>query len=809
LSFIAPLFEHRIFLTATPHNGHTRSFTGLLELLDPVRFSKTEDLKPAEKERIEQVVIRRLKREINERTDPPRFCNRRPPQALLLDEYFSAEELRLIQAFELFRGKVRDLISKSSKKRRLAGSFAIEILGKRMLSGPMTFLESWRRCKRGLEESESADDSDMSAAQKSIQQDTADDLEAQQNEAAAANVIGSWMKSFADEVTDEISAIDSSARAMGVDLEKSVTDQNPKTDARFQLLCDQIEKLCRATGKWQDEERLVVFTEYKTTLDYILRRLRERYPNEEDRFLCLYGGMNDMGREGIKSAFNDPDARVRVLIATDAAAEGLNLQSTTRLLLHYDCPWNPSKVEQRNGRLDRHGQARDVTIFHFASEQAADLKFLHYLIGKIDQIREDLGAMGDLFDEATHRRLIRGEGLDEIQNSLESQIDRIKGQASIAADATISFAAGGQPVNPLAALDRLAKEIDLDPGTARDTLEAAMAVNTGRPQLTTEDELNRFKIINPDLSGWKEAIDDTIRRQTINRTLGPVPRLTFSPDAFLQTFGKRKVFRPRMDTLMLHLGHPIVQKAKGVLTRRRFPGPSAVSRYAIRYDDIPADADALILLYLEELGINALRETFHHWIQTICLPVYGNDLGLPFSAPSPVDLRQAMACQNSDDIEQAKEILDEFNPELVDFIKNRKKVLTGRLAEKLSRDGKHAHKEAEMRYQSRQGEVSALIAENTLAKLEREIKTLKADRKEGVLFDTEGYMDRLDRSIQIKEEELARRKYHYEEVRRQLNEERERILKHLLPKRYSLQGDAQVFPVAVEIRLPRPQGGAR
>ena len=73
LRYIAPLFEHRLFLTATPHNGRTRSFSGLLELLDPVRFTQTEELRPAEKERISQVVIRRLKREIDARTNPPKF----------------------------------------------------------------------------------------------------------------------------------------------------------------------------------------------------------------------------------------------------------------------------------------------------------------------------------------------------------------------------------------------------------------------------------------------------------------------------------------------------------------------------------------------------------------------------------------------------------------------------------------------------------------------------------------------------------------------------------------------------------------
>lgn len=355
LRIVAPYFEHRLFLTATPHNGHTRSFSGLLELLDPVRFSQTDDLKPAEKERVRQIVIRRLKREINARTNPPKFCKRRPPEALVLD--FSPPERRLIEAVASLRSKVRSVIAGQVKKRRLAGSFAIEILGKRLLSGPATFAESWRRCKLGLQEDETADDNEVMAAEKSVREENVDDRESEHRESTASVVIGSWLKAFADDVRDEIAEIDDALAGLGFDLgSDDIIEQNPNTDARFDALVGLVEKLLRVDDGWQKEERLVIFTEYKTTLDYLLRRLRGRYPGEEERFYCLYGGMDDPEREQIKEAFNDPENPVRVLIATDAASEGLNLQTTARYLLHYDCPWNPARLEQRNGRLDRHGQ---------------------------------------------------------------------------------------------------------------------------------------------------------------------------------------------------------------------------------------------------------------------------------------------------------------------------------------------------------------------------------------------------------------------------------------------------------------------
>lgn len=806
LRLIAPQFEHRLFLTATPHNGHTRAFSGLLELLDPVRFSRTDELRPAERERIKQVVIRRLKREVNERTNPPRFCTRKQPEALLLK--FSKEEQDLINAFESFRKKVRELIAASSRKRRLAGSFAIEILGKRMLSGPVTFLESWRRCKMGLQTEEAADDEDMRAAGQAANEETDDDREAEQRGATAAAVIGAWMQPLAKELESEIAKIDAAAGRIGIVLNREVIPQNPVGDARFDILRDFIEQRLRHERSWRDDERLVLFTEYKTTLDYLLRRLREAYPDQQDRFLCLYGGMGDVDREAIKDAFNDPQNKVRVLIATDAASEGLNLQSTARYVLHFDCPWNPARLEQRNGRLDRHGQARDVHVFHFASEQEADLKFLAYLIYKVHQIREDLGATGELFDEATHRCLVLGENPAAVQKTLDEQIVQVTGTTRMDADNTVAEDAAQGEAAIVEKLKALAGELDLDPVSGHATLEAAMAADAGRPQLTAPDEQQRFSLVNPNLLGWKDTIDETIRKRTGQGLLGPVPKLTFSVKPFMVPVGERTVFRPRVDTLMLHLAHPLIQRATGRLTRHRFPGPNAVSRWTVKLGDVPAGVDALVLLHIEELAVNQLRETFHHWVRTIVLPVVKGELRKPYGHTPAIALRDAQPCRDPNMQSRAASLLSDLEPDLQAFVKTQRRDLTEQLLKQLKQDQGKAHQEEERNFQSRQGEISSLIADNTLAKLERQIARFK-EMKEGQLFEDKAYFEELDHRIEMKQDELMRRKQHYEEVQEQLTRERERIVKRLLPRRYTLQGEAQVFPVAVEIRFPQIEGGVR
>jgi hypothetical protein len=805
LRLITPLFENRLFLTATPHNGHTRSFTGLLELLDPVRFTRTDELRPAERERVKQVVLRRLKREINARTNPPKFCTRLPPKAIALQ--FSDAELRLLSAFDGLRTRIRSLIAQAAKGRRLAGSFAIEILGKRLLSGSTTFLDSWRRCKLGLAEVEITADEAVLAASQPVREDSEDDREAEERTATAVSAIGSWMKSFVSDIENEIVALDDAALGLGVAMDRDPVQQNPQSDARYAAVKGLITTLLRERDAWRPDERLVIFTEYKTTLDYLLRRLRVDCAGEEERFLCLYGGMDEIQRGEIKDAFNDPAASVRVLLATDAAAEGLNLQNSARFLLHFDCPWNPARLEQRNGRLDRYGQARDVQVHHFVSEQDADLKFLSYLIQKVDQIREDLGATGELFDEATHQRLIEGRNADEVTRLLDLQIEQVRSTVSVEADTSVDVDAASGEAAIGGMIQAFAEELDLDANSAKDTLEAAMAIDGGYPQLSEPDALERFRLNNPGLPNWKEIVDDTLRKQSKNRTLGPVPMLSFSAKPFLQDIGGRQIFRPRNDTLMLHLGHPLMTKAASSLTRRRFPGPAAVSRWTVRYGDIPKGADSVIVLHVEEIGINELRETFHHWIRAIQLPVKANELGSALVHAPGMALRGATACTDPKQVERAREILDEVEPDLRKLVKTLKEELTEKIRAQLEIHGQKAKEEEDERYRRRQGEVSELIAENTLAKLEREIQQLKAQRQQGQLFETQSMMDELDRSVERKQEELERRRIHYEEVREQLTRERERIVKHLLPKRFTLHGTAQVFPVALEIRLLRPTGG--
>ena len=838
---IAPCFEHRLFLSATPHNGHTRSFTGLLEILDPVRVSQTDELTDRARDRVGQLVVRRLKRDLNRASAAPRFCTRKPPKPVLLHR--SPREQALSEAFHDFRKAVRSAIAASQARER-AGTFAIEILGKRLLSCPTAFADSWYRARDGYARAEqaarAATDADVTAAQRSVERETSDDRETEERTGTAAGVVGAWLLNVADSVAGEMAAIDDALEALGFTSDGPPTiEQTPKVDARFDALSALIEELLLvpagsdATPAFRDDERLVVFTEYKTTLDYLERRLRGRY---DPHVLTLFGsggagGMDDADRNRVREAFNDPDSGVRILIATDAASEGLNLHHSARYLLHYDCPWNPSRLEQRNGRLDRYGQARDVTVHHFLSDADPDLQFLDHVIRKANEIREDLGSVNELFDVAAHRRLIEGEDLARVQFDLDHGLNReirqvrsegipgLLGPAEPSGSASTREGADAGEPDTARLLEDLATEIDFDPAALRHTLEAAMAADGGRPQLGPAPAGGDFwRLLRPDLPSWRDTIDESVRQQSAGGVLGGVRSLAFDPDSLLRHVGGRGVFSPRPEVALLHLAHPMIERALRVLTQRRLPGSDQTARWTVRRGGVPHGEDVLILLSLEELAVNELRETFHHWVRTITLPVRGGVLGKPERHAPARNLAASARAPHANtgngsprgpapvptpaEHDLARTIFLRVEAELEAVVNRHAEELTESLREQLQVDGKEALKREDERYRSRQGEVSELIEQTRIQRLEREIERLRREQQQRLLFDQRRDLERIANSIQEMQREIAHRRRHYEEAREQLERERRRIVDRLLPKRHALAGKAQAFPVAIEVRLP-------
>ncbi|MBN1204830.1 MAG: DISARM system SNF2-like helicase DrmD [Myxococcaceae bacterium] len=817
LRWLSPLFEHKLFLTATPHNGHTRSFSGLLELLDPVRFNRTSEFTEAEKERIGHVVVRRLKREINESDREeieksndtkrrPRFCERLLEPVPL---YPAPRERALSEAFSEFRSEVHSLIAaRRSRSEQVAGAFAVEVLNKRLLSSPVTFADSWLRFLDGLNADEQAETSELEAARSSSEEDIDDDLEKEGRGRHASRTAGAWLKPLADKLEPHLQKVSSALDSLGIRRDGDHLSV-PREDARFERLLKLIDGKLRAGKHWRNDERLILFTEYKTTLDDLERRLREHYGDEPEAGLdagkavrVLYGGMDSAKRKAIRTAFNDPLDPVRILIATDAASEGLNLQETARYLLHYEIPWNPSRLEQRNGRLDRHGQPRDVTVFHFTSDVDADLKFLGRVVQKVHQIREDLGSLGEIFDAAFQRRFIDLGDSDWTADELDKEVDRLKGKVEIPASRD-----PGRLKADTSRISRLRKDLDLSAETLRATLEVALGydANTQGPHLEGPDKQGRFRLKPP--SRWQALIDDSLRLPDDmgHGLAGAIPQVVFDPEWFIDDVQGRPVFRPRRDTVLLHLGHPVLRYALSNFARLRFPNDSTTretaSRWTVRRGGVPAGHDAIVALTLEELAVNSLREPFHHWVRTVLLPVKNGSLGPPLPYQAPADTPTPSTGLEKDDPKKAREVWGEVEVDVKDFVSERQELLHHRIAEGLDASRASALQLAMTNMDLRIEEVRKSLHKKEIDKVKKERDQILRDRAQGKLFSQD--VRELEQRLASVEEELERRESHARELLTLLERERKRVVEHLIPQRFSLTGGGvQVLPLSVEIRLP-------
>lgn len=406
---LAPHFEHKLFLTATPHNGYQESFTALLELLDNQRFARGV---PPDREQLGAVMVRRLKTEILNWDGSPRF----PGRELLAIEvpYTDAEKEihNLLQRYTRLR-----LEQASGSAERYAAEFVLKLLKKRLFSSPAAFADTLAKHEQAVRQLRKPPASKPSLATllreaNRIEEDYADDreLEASTEEAVeTATLAFSQLTAEEEQILARLRTWAEKARS--------------RSDSKAARLVQWLQENVRPNGQWSDQ-RVIIFTEYRATQKWLEGILATEGFTGGDRLMTLYGGMDSQQRERVKAAFQyDPQGSpVRILLATDAASEGIDLQNHCHQLIHYEIPWNPNRMEQRNGRIDRHGQrAPKVLVYHFApagfetwpqhptarpSDLEADLEFLVRAAIKINTIREDLGKVGPIIAQQVEEAML-------------------------------------------------------------------------------------------------------------------------------------------------------------------------------------------------------------------------------------------------------------------------------------------------------------------------------------------------------------------------------------------------------------------
>ncbi len=396
---LTPHFEHKLFLTATPHNGYQESFSALLELLDNQRFAR--GVLP-NKRQLEAVMVRRLKSELVTWNGDPRFPQRRL-QVIEVD--YTEDERRVhrwLKEYTALRQK-----NAQSEAERTATEFVMKLLKKRLFSSPAAFASTLAQHERSLSSVQKRTSKisvpTMGILRRQIAQideDYADDAEYEDATHGAAETA---TQLFRDPDPHELQLLEQ--------MRQWAETASARRDCKTRELIQWLHTTIKPNGKWSNE-RVIIFTEYRATQNWLQDILASDGLSGEDRLMTLYGGMESDKRESVKAAFQaSPDiSPVRILLATDAASEGIDLQNYCHRLIHVEIPWNPNRLEQRNGRIDRHGQKHDPLIYHFVSkgyvqrtqeaeslppgELDADLEFLMRAATKVEQIREDLGKVG-------------------------------------------------------------------------------------------------------------------------------------------------------------------------------------------------------------------------------------------------------------------------------------------------------------------------------------------------------------------------------------------------------------------------------
>ena len=410
---LAYRFEHRLFLSATPHNGHSNSFSALLEILDPQRFCRGVPVRS--KKLLDAVMVRRLKQDLREINEPD-FPNREVLPVIIDELPLNAPELRLAQLLQDYRRRREQRLKDSPRSAQNAAMLVLINLQKRLLSSIEAFAKTLtvhqRAIERQVEQRSSSIQGDLSLL---LEAPGADDDRADLAEEEISAEEDSQMMKATYAAGEGISPAELDLLAEMAQIAEQARRQ---PDSRIHALEGWIRNnLCPDLGQpgaqWNNR-RVLIFTEYADTkryLDQQLRRIIADSDQEDDRIGSFHGGMGDDRREAIKAAFNaDPTHHpLRILIATDAAREGVNLQNYCADLFHFDVPWNPSRMEQRNGRIDRKLQRSPMVRCHyFVLPQRPEDRVLDVLVQKTQRIHEELGSLSPVIEKNVTKLLERG-----------------------------------------------------------------------------------------------------------------------------------------------------------------------------------------------------------------------------------------------------------------------------------------------------------------------------------------------------------------------------------------------------------------
>jgi superfamily II DNA or RNA helicase len=402
--------DHMLLLTATPHRGDPQNFSLFLQLLDADCYADVKSIHEAMDRKRAPFYLRRTKEAMvyfpERRADgtwgaEPIFTRRIPHT---VDFQIDGAE------FELYRDVTR-FVKRESARAAAAGEdpraraigFLMSLYQRRLASSTHAMRRSLENRARRLEEGfKRAQDLARQAPPDLPDPEELEELEESERDRLEALLEAVTLAGSADLVRHEVQ-----------ELRQLAIQAQAVEDAGTEAKLSKLKALLQKEGFFDHaDQRLLLFTEFKDTLDYLMARLK----SWGFRVGCIHGGMKSGSRDEPGTRLHAEqqfrEGEIQVLVATEAAGEGINLQ-VCNILFNYDIPWNPNRLEQRMGRIHRYGQHKDCLIFNFVATNTIEGRVLQRLHEKLQEIRDALdddavfNVVGEVLPAAHVERVLR------------------------------------------------------------------------------------------------------------------------------------------------------------------------------------------------------------------------------------------------------------------------------------------------------------------------------------------------------------------------------------------------------------------
>jgi len=365
---LSPKTEHFLFLTATPHRGDPENFRLLLDLLEPGFFANSKMLQDSIKNRDNPLYIRRLKEDLRDFNNIPIF----PPRVVKTIKYALSEEEK-----ELYN-QVTDYVEKQYNKALQTGkrnvAFALTILQRRLASSTRAVRRSLERRYNRLKEL--YEKGQKLQQNLDYEEEYLEDLEERER----------W--ELEEELLEKLSSAETLEEldAEIKTLEQLIITARQVEKKEIETKLQELKKVVEEEKIKETQTKILIFTEAKDTLEYLVEKLKKWGYSVG----YIHGGMNLDQRIHQENEFNN--GPTQIMVSTEAGGEGINLQKSCWIMVNYDIPWNPNRLEQRMGRIHRYGQRHEVHIYNLVSKDTIEGSILNKLFEKLDQIRKDMNS---------------------------------------------------------------------------------------------------------------------------------------------------------------------------------------------------------------------------------------------------------------------------------------------------------------------------------------------------------------------------------------------------------------------------------